>query len=66
MKEMAPALGGVIATICFLSIVAAITYGCQRSDAQYYESMHNCVDRGGTWIPTNATNSAACVAGPLK
>lgn len=61
-------------TKAFLTIAAAIvlvlgggiagcTYTVTENNRQYYETMKQCVDRGGTFVPTRGeSSSAACIA----
>ena len=53
-----------IATVFIVAIVCVcITYSCTENNRQYYEAFRQCVDSGGTVIPSTAANSdvIACV-----
>lgn len=43
-----------------IAIVAAITYGCTRSNERYYATMNSCIDHGGSWVPTG--DHGACIS----
>jgi hypothetical protein len=46
----------------FSSFVAGCTYTVTENNRRYYETMTQCIERGGTFVPTRGDNSsAACI-----
>ena len=48
--------------VVFGTFVSGCTYVVSHNNARYYDTMQQCMDRGGTFIPTKGDNSsAACI-----
>lgn len=57
-------VGWVSGAIMVIVIVIGTTYGCTRTNQQYYDMAHNCIASGGTFIPVHNGNGgdAICIS----
>ena len=46
----------VVAMFC-----GAFTYGCTTTNRQYYDAMRECIQAGGSAVPTAGQNMMVCV-----
>ena len=51
-----------VVVVSFSGFVAGCTYTVTENNRRYYETMTQCIERGGTFVPTKGDNSsAACI-----
>jgi hypothetical protein len=49
-------------SLVFGGLVAGCTYTVTENNRRYYETMTQCIERGGTFVPTKGdSSSAACI-----
>lgn len=60
---MANAIIALCVTAVLFLLIGGALYGCSNASNKYYQAHSECVQRGGTWIPTGTPSSydAACV-----
>lgn len=60
---MANAIIGLCVTAVLFLLIGGTLYGCSNANNKYYQAQSECVQHGGTWIPTGTPSSyeAACV-----
>jgi hypothetical protein len=61
MDKIYTIVWGVGTVIVVAIVFGSILFGCVNSNNQYYAAMKNCVDAGGSAIPTNGNNGTTFV-----
>lgn len=55
-------IAAFVVVVAFSGIVAGCTYTVTENNRRYYETMTQCIERGGTFVPTRGdASSAACI-----
>jgi len=50
------------ATVIILGLfICGTTYYCNNSNRAYYDSVNKCVESGGSFVPTSASNGSGFV-----
>ncbi len=60
--EKTQAISWSIATVLIVAMIcSAFAYGCTTTNRQYYSAMSECVQAGGSVVPTNASGGATII-----
>jgi hypothetical protein len=67
-ENVASAIYSICCLLVVVVICGSVLYGCSRESDTYYKAQSECVNQGGSWVPTGSGGSyqASCVFGKSK